>query len=125
MPIDNEHGSISDEFIEQLKATDERWKLVDQALKIEAELRDSEALKAVLHVVSARAAVALDKLVDVDPTDVKKIMSLQADVQRARIIGETIESIRQKGAFAADALQENDRMGMQMSEEGKSNDYRG
>lgn len=114
-------SEISEEFIEQLKSLDHRWRQYDLALKIEAELQNSEALKCVLHVLTDRAATALNELVDVDPTDHKKIMSLQARVQCARIMGETLESIRKTGAIAARTLQEDDRAGMSVNQEAGEN----
>lgn len=120
-----DQDQISAEFIEQLKSNDSRWRDVDFGLKIENELQTSEALQCVLQVINMRAAGALDKLIDVDPTDTKKIMSLQAQVQCARIIGETLESVRRRGAIAAENLQEDDRQGLLMNEEGKEHGDRG
>ena len=110
------------EFIEELKAKEPRWREVELAAKVEAELRDSDVLKVVLTVINERAVVAMDKLVTADPTDAKLIMTLQARVQCARIIGETLEAVRQKGALAAASLVEDDRQGLLMNEEGKPYD---
>lgn len=101
---------ISEAFVEKLKSQDDRWRLVETAIKIEEELRNSEALRVVLKVIEKEAAVALEKLVFADPTDAKLITSLQADVRRARIMGNTLESIRQRGAFAQQELVNEDQV---------------
>lgn len=101
-----EELGINAEFIEKLKAHDRRWVEIEKAIKIEEELRSSEALKAVLEVVNEEAVLALEEMVAADPTDRDKMISLQAKVRRARIIGNTLEAIRKKGAFAQASLQD-------------------
>lgn len=102
----NEELAINQEFIEKLKSRDKRWRDVDAAIKIEEELRTSEALKAVLEVVNEEAVQALEEMIVADPSDLQKMISLQAKVKRARIIGNTLEAIRRKGAIAQQNLQE-------------------
>lgn len=103
---------IDHELIERLKSRDRRFGDIDYAIKIEDELRNSEALKAVLAVVQEEADSVFELFIEADPTDVKLITTLQAKIRRARIIGNTLEAIRRKGAIAEQQLiDENELIG--------------
>lgn len=97
---------ISQDFIDRLKSQDNRWSEVDMAIKVETELRDSVVIKAVLEVIENEAVEALEKMIFADPTDTKLMISLQATVRRARIMGNTLEAIRRKGAFSEQSLKD-------------------
>lgn len=106
MQLTDHENEINQDFIEKLKSRDKRWAEVETAIKVEDELRTSIILKSVLEVINQEAVEALEKIVHCDPSDTKLIISLQASVKRARIIGNTIEAIRRNGAFAQQALQD-------------------
>lgn len=97
---------IDSDFIERVKSQDSRFQDIELSIKIEAELRDSIILKAVLKTIENDANQALKQLAIIDPTDVKGIIALQSKVYCATIIGNTIESIREAGAFAMLSVQE-------------------
>lgn len=101
-----EEIKISEEFIERLKSRDKRWVDIEMAIKLEAELRDSLAIKLVLEHVNFEAVDALEKLASVTPNDVNAIVALQASVKRARIIGNTLEALRRRGAIAQQQIEE-------------------
>lgn len=92
--------------IEKLKQQDERFRDLDARLILENELRSSVALKLVLETAAEQAAGALEALADVDPTDTKKIINLQAKVQRARFIARTLNAVIRKGEFAEQSINE-------------------
>lgn len=110
MDVTPEENQINEEFIEKLKSNDRRWVDIDFGLKIEEELRSSVALKAVLEVVNQEAIDAIEEMIWADPTDTKKMISLQAKIRRARIMGNTLEAIRKKGAITQQAIQEEGRV---------------
>lgn len=105
---------IDEEFISSLKARDKRWEDVDTAIKLERELRDSIAIRMVLEVLQEEAEKALELLVYCDPTDIKQITALQARIQRAKIMGNTLESIRHRGRVAEAML--SDENSLQLDE---------
>lgn len=92
--------------IERLKQQDERFRDLDIRLMVETELQSSLALKIVLEAAGEQAAEALEALADVDPTDLKTIINLQARVQRARFIAKTLNSVLRKGSLAEHSIHE-------------------
>lgn len=94
---------ITPEDLDNLRARDERWKIVDLSIKIDTELRDSLIINMVIEAASRRAEEAKDALVDVNPSDIQKIIGLQADAQCAKLIGEILRNVRNSGneAFAS------------------------
>lgn len=96
---------LTDEFLGELRK-DERWRSIQDMVRVEQELRDSLPLQMVLKVVEKQANDALDLLVTADPTDAKLITSLQAKVLRARIIGNTLDAVTRKGAIAEQSLKD-------------------
>lgn len=99
-------GLITPEYIERMKATDDRLKAIDIMIQLEQELDKSLALKLVLEKASEDAAIALEKLAEADPTDYNLIRRLQAEVYRARFIAKTINKAVYKGALAEQSLGE-------------------
>lgn len=97
---------ITQEDIERLKARDKRIADLDRLMQIEAELRDSLGLKLVIEAATRRADEALEKLVNVDATDTKKVLYYQAQVQCARMILETFKELRDLGEGAMAALEQ-------------------
>lgn len=114
---------LTADFFEQLKQQDERFRDLDLRLKIEKELRESLALKLVFEAAGEQAAVALEGLADVDPTDTKKITFLQAKVQRARFIAKTINSVINRGELAEQSINEEQAVQLEMEIE-TNNDNR-
>lgn len=97
---------ITPEFIERLKADDERWRLVDIAVKIDEELRSSTFIQLILEEAKRESSIALEELALVDPTNVKAITHLQAKIYRDRFIGKTLQLVRDKGNACYDSLRE-------------------
>lgn len=92
--------------IEKLKQQDQRFRDLDLRLVVETELKSSIALQVVLEAAGEQAAEALEALAEVDPTDMKKIISLQACVQRARFIARTLNHVIRKGELAEQSISE-------------------
>lgn len=93
-----------------LRTRDPRWEKVQLSIKLDTELRESLALNLIIEAAARRAHEALEKLADVDVTDTKKLISLQADVQRAKLIGEILRGIKESGEDAYSSLKEQERM---------------
>lgn len=96
---------ITAEDLSNLRARDERWRIVDLSIKIDTELRDSLIINLVIEAASRRAEEAKDALVDVNPSDLQKIIGLQADAQCAKLIGEILRNVKTSGNEAFAALQ--------------------
>lgn len=111
--VDDELLSLKQ--IEHLKQQDDRFRDLDLRLIVENELKSSIALQVVLAAAGEQAAEALEALANVDPTDIKKITSLQCRVQRARFIANTLNSVLRKGVLAEQSL--NDEQAIQLTEE--------
>lgn len=97
---------ITQEDIEALKARDRRWKDVELSIKIDEELSNSVTVNLILEALSRRSNDALEKLIDADPTDVRKITSLQEMVNCARFIATSLHNIRQTGVVAHQSLED-------------------
>lgn len=95
---------LTPEHIERLKAQDPRFNDLDLSLKIQQELRESVALKALLESADEQAAEAMEALVEVDPTDTNMIIRRQAAVFRARFIKRTLNTLIRKGEVAEHSL---------------------
>lgn len=95
---------ITQEDIERLKARDERWRQVDTAMAVDAELRDSVALNLIIEAAVRHTESAKEALLHVNPADTKAIIGFQAKGQCAKFIGDTLRSIRETGLNAAASL---------------------
>ena len=104
MPVEIDEKLLTPEVIEKLKSQDPRFNDLDLMVKLEAELRDSVALKLLLEAAGEQAAAALEELAGVDPTDAKLIIRLQAKVFRARFIARTLNIFLEKGRTAEQSL---------------------
>lgn len=104
MTDQDQQSFITPEDLANLRARDGRWKIVDLSIRIDAELRDSLIINLIIEAAARRAEEAKDALSEVDANDVKKIISLQADVQRAKLIGEILRDIKNSGNEAYAAL---------------------
>lgn len=97
---------ITQDDIEALKARDARWKAVDLSIKVDEELRESPTVNLILEALARRSTEAMEKLLDIDPTSAGSISALQAQVNCARFVGTSLESIRQNGLVAQRSLEE-------------------
>jgi hypothetical protein len=112
---------LTEEYIDRLKKTDIRFADLDVRLKVEQELRDSLCLKIIFEACSEQSAQALEQLSDIDPTDTKKIVQLQAIVQRTRFIARTLNKVIQRGEVAEQSL--NDEQAIELNDPtGEEND---
>jgi hypothetical protein len=112
---------LTPELLDRLKQSDVRFADLDLRLKIEKELRDSICLKVIFDACSEQSAIALEQLAEVDPTDVKKIVHLQAIVQRTRFIARTLNKTIQRGEMAEQSL--NDEQSIELNDPtGENND---
>lgn len=102
-------GDISEDLVEQLKAADDRYSMIEGAIEIETEITNSKFWSICLTLINEDAQKALEELANVTPSDTQAIVNYQARVYRARFIRDTFEAIRRKGA-AAQASLERDRM---------------
>lgn len=97
---------ITQEDIDALKARDARWKDVELAIKIDEELANSVTVNLILDALTRRSEEAVEELLKADPTDMRKIASLQEQVNCARFIGISLRNIRQKGVVAHQSLED-------------------
>lgn len=104
------NNEIDQAFIERLKARDNRFQLIDNAIQIEAELSNSFVIKAILQTLQEYAEKAIEEMMSADPTNTRLITSLQERVKIAKIVGNTLEEIRRKGAWAQKLVEEDDQI---------------
>lgn len=101
-----EEPLITQEDIEALKARDRRWKDVELAIKIDDELANSVTVNLILDALTRRSGEAMEGLLSADATDMRKIASLQEQVNCARFIATSLKAVRQTGVVAHQSLQE-------------------
>lgn len=106
---------LSAKQIERLKQQDPRLRDLDLRLIVEQELISSTALQVVLQAAGEQAAEALEALASIDPTDTKKIINLQAVVQRARFIARTLNAVIRKGEQAEQSILEDQQINLEES----------
>lgn len=104
--MDEDENFVTHDDIERLKARDERWRDVYLALKVDAELRDSFTLNLFIEAAYRQLEEAKDGLIDVNPTDTKKIFDLQIKGGCAKLIGNVLNNIRKKGLNAYSSIEE-------------------
>lgn len=97
-------SEITQAIVDQAKARDVRYRLVDLALELNAELRPSAPLLMVLDAIRKEAAAAIEDLITTNPHDPVRIGELQAIAYRARFIERTFAEIMTAGETAAGAL---------------------
>ncbi len=94
------------QFTERMNSHENRLKSIEAATQLEYELQNSVALPLFAEIAQKEADDALAALATVDPSDYKKIISLQAMVYRSTLVTQTIIAIRTRGAFASKAMNE-------------------
>lgn len=97
---------ITEQDLEALKARDKRWIDYDIALKVDADLRENFTINLILEAASRQMEEAKDALVDVNPTDTKKIYDLQVRAGCAKLIGNVLNDIRKRGISAYTSIEE-------------------
>lgn len=102
----SEEPLISQEDIETLKARDRRWKDVEISIRIDEELNNSVIVALILEALGRRSNDAINRLIQADPTDVRRIAALQEQVNCANYITASIADCRQKGVVAHQSLEE-------------------
>lgn len=95
---------VTQEDIELLKSRDARWQAVELAIKLDEELNNSPTVNLILDALERRSKEAIEWLVQADPTDVRKIASLQEQVNCARFVNASINAIRLNGLVAHRSL---------------------
>lgn len=97
---------ITDQDIEAIRARDERFQHYDLSLKVDDELRNSFTINLLLEAASRQMEEAKDALVDVNPTDTKKIYDLQVKAGCAKLIGQVLNTIRKRGLAAYTSIED-------------------
>lgn len=97
---------ITEQDIERLKARDERFRIVDIALKVDDELRNSISLNLILEAANRQAKLAKDKLIEVNPADTQTIIALQVKAQCAKLINDILTNIRISGLNAQSSIED-------------------
>lgn len=110
---------ITQEVLDMLKARDKRWEHVDLYLKIERELAESVAVKLLIETANREAEQCKTDLAFCDPTDVRKIVDLQARIYRAYFIGETLQACLTRGVDAVRNLDEDGPVNIEDQIEGE------
>lgn len=116
--MNTEKEFIDHEFIERLKARDQRFKDIDNLIQIDKELKESFIIKTILEVMQDDANKAVDELLVADPLDSKRISVLQAKINHAKLIGNTIESLRNRGIAANRSVIEDGELHIEADDEG-------
>lgn len=106
-------SGVTPEQIEEAKARDARFHAVALSAEVQAELRDSVALKAVMVACREDAQAAMREFANVNVGDTLAVMALQARVYRLFALEQTFEFIEQDGNNAAAAI-----LGEEMREHG-------
>lgn len=102
----NDESFITEQDIEALKAKDERWRLIDIALKVDDEIRNSIALNLILEAANRQSIRAKELLIDVSPSDIQTIMTLQVKAQCAKLINDILTNIRNQGLNAQTSIED-------------------
>lgn len=97
---------ITDEDVETLKARDERWRSVEAAIKMDEEFNNSFTVNLILEALTRRSTEAMEGLIIADPTDVRRIASLQEQINCGRFIAASLSAVREKGVVAHRSLDE-------------------
>ena len=98
-------NDISPEVIEAAKLRDGRIRQIDETLAIEAELRDSVALKALLAQYQKDADAAFLELAEVSPADQTAIAGLLVKVRSLVYIHRSLNYILNRGHAAMAEVQ--------------------
>jgi len=101
-------SDVSQELIDERKARDARFRAVDLAVEVDAELRDSVALRAVMQQVRDESREAMEEFAVCNPGDAQAVMALQAKVFRLMAMEKTFAFIDAQGRAAAASIQGQD-----------------
>lgn len=100
---------LSPEAMEALKARDGRFRVLDEALAVAAELRDSVALKTLIRGIEGEAQDCMDELAEVSPTDVNAVSKLLVKVRTAVYMRRSLNAILMRGKVAEADISQFDR----------------
>lgn len=101
---------ISPELIEDVKSRDRRFQVIDTAIKIDNELRDSTLIQMVVLAANREADAALEKLANADPANINEIIKLQSLIYRAKFIERTILLVREQARMAEASIKSSDEL---------------
>lgn len=100
--------SESIDYVEEAKARDMRFKVLAQAIAIEADLRDNTTIKALLAHLVADADQAMNELAVTSPADQVAISGLLVRVSTLVYIRRTLNMLIMRGQAAEQAIRAQD-----------------
>jgi sensor histidine kinase regulating citrate/malate metabolism len=96
----------TNDYIEKIVAEDDRWKHIKQMVDVEHELSHCKSLKIIMGVMAHESFEATEVLVKTDPTDTKKIISLQARIYSARMLAGILDGVIRRGQEALKSVED-------------------
>jgi hypothetical protein len=83
---------------------DDSLRLIDRHLEIEAELRDSPALRYFMFCIEEEKRVLVEKFAKTPPTDINRISYLQALAQALEMIPQWLDRLRSEAKTAEEQI---------------------
>lgn len=103
-------SDLSPEELARIIAGDPRYRLIDEALAVSADLRDSPALKYLMDRVKSDGDLAMDRLAGISPHDTVAVSRELVHVGILVYIRRAIEELRLRAQAAADSVQAEEAM---------------
>jgi hypothetical protein len=99
---------LSQTDIDEIKARDSRFRAVDVAIKLQAELNAGCGLRLFMDALKDDAMQAMEAMCDVSPLDSNQIAQLQVRMRTYMVAEKQYESILLRGAIAEQDLRNSD-----------------
>jgi hypothetical protein len=101
-------ADLTPEEIEELKARDDRFRAVDLAIQLQAELSAGKGLRLFLDALEQDAMTAMEAFADLAITDTQQIALLQVRVRTYVMAQRTFGEVLLKGRLAEINLRNED-----------------
>jgi hypothetical protein len=99
------------DYIERLKARDNRFAYLAEAIAVETDLRDNTTIRALMDAVRRDADLAMREFVQVSPADLQQVADYQVRIRTFTYIRDVLDAIMRRGAQAEQEIRQEDMDG--------------
>lgn len=99
---------MEEDFVSLAISRDKRFAVLQEAIAVEADMRDNPTIKALIAFLRADAELAMAELAETSPLDSNAIASIAARVKSYTSVKRIIETILTRGKIAEHEIRQQD-----------------
>jgi hypothetical protein len=97
-------------YLTELQARDTRFAMLEQAIAIEADLRDNPTIRAIMTAIRADADQAMEDLAETSPNNTESISLHLVKIRTLVYVRRTLDGILKRGHVAEQAIRADDEV---------------